>query len=368
MPPLEWIQPKTGKSVGASDYLKQIEKNRVVLLGEHHDSAEHHRWQLQVIAGIYTLNPQLVLGFEMFPRQVQPILDQWVMGHLSETELLKKTDWENIWSFDPKLYLPIFHFARMNKIPMVALNVDKAFAKTVRDKGWENIAEEDRQGIKNPAPFVPEYIAFMAEVFKRHDHHQTPEKASDLKNNPAFKKFLQGQQLWDAAMAQGISGILKQENPPLVVAIMGSGHMANRFGVPLQLEALAVKDVVIMVPWHEQFSCDLLNPRFADVVVGVADTYKMDPDKTKPKLGILMDQAKQGILIKKVLEKSIAAQAGLKNNDIIIEMAGRKALKMGEVIEIVQSMVAGAWLPITVIRGTQQKQFVAKFSAAASTH
>ena len=67
-----------------------------------------------------------------------------------------------------------------------------------------------------------------------------------------------------------------------------------------------------------------------------------------------------------MLEKSIAAQTGLKDNDIIIEMAGRKALKMGEVIEIVQSMIPGAWLPMTVIRDSKQKQFVAKFSAATS--
>jgi hypothetical protein len=50
----------------------------VLLLGEQHDDADHHQWQLQVLAGLHALRPEMIIGFEMFPRRVQPVLDRWV--------------------------------------------------------------------------------------------------------------------------------------------------------------------------------------------------------------------------------------------------------------------------------------------------
>jgi uncharacterized iron-regulated protein len=65
----------------------------------------------------------MLLGLEMFPRRAQPVLDRWVAGELTEAELLTQTEWSKVWGFDPSLYLPLFEFARMNRVPMVALNV-----------------------------------------------------------------------------------------------------------------------------------------------------------------------------------------------------------------------------------------------------
>ena len=66
----------------------------------------------------------MVIGFEMFPRRVQPALDRWVAGELTEAEFLQQAEWGKVWSMPAELYLPLFHFARMNRIPMLALNID----------------------------------------------------------------------------------------------------------------------------------------------------------------------------------------------------------------------------------------------------
>ena len=47
---------------------------------------------------------------EMFPRRLQPVLDRWVAGGLSEAEFLKQAEWDRVWHYDPQLYLPILHF------------------------------------------------------------------------------------------------------------------------------------------------------------------------------------------------------------------------------------------------------------------
>ena len=62
---------------------------------------------------------------------MQPVLDEWVAGALSEQDLLKRTEWDKSWRFDARDYLPLFHFARMNRLPMLALNVERSLSEAV---------------------------------------------------------------------------------------------------------------------------------------------------------------------------------------------------------------------------------------------
>ena len=101
-----------------------------------HDNPEHHRWQLQTLAALHAVRPDMVIGFEMFPRRVQKALDQWVAGELSEAQFLAASDWNAVWSTDAKLYLPLFHFARMNRLPMVALNIDTRLRRAGFGEGF----------------------------------------------------------------------------------------------------------------------------------------------------------------------------------------------------------------------------------------
>jgi uncharacterized iron-regulated protein len=63
--------------------LSEAASSDVVLLGEQHDQDDHHRWQLQVLAALHAQRPDMAIGFEMFPRRLQPVLDRWVAGQLS---------------------------------------------------------------------------------------------------------------------------------------------------------------------------------------------------------------------------------------------------------------------------------------------
>ena len=113
----------------------------MTLLGENHDDPDHHRWELQTVAALAALHPKLVLGFEMFPRRVQTVLDRWVAGDLNESAFLKLSDWSQVWGTDATFYLPLFQFARINRIPMVALNVENSFTHTVGEKGLAAVPE-----------------------------------------------------------------------------------------------------------------------------------------------------------------------------------------------------------------------------------
>lgn len=103
-------------------------KRDVVLLGERHVSEDDHRWQVQTLAALYALRPDMVIGFEMLPRRVQAALDRWVAGELTVKQFLEQTGWDDIWGMPAELYLPLVQFARINHIPMLALNIDGSSA------------------------------------------------------------------------------------------------------------------------------------------------------------------------------------------------------------------------------------------------
>ena len=83
--PGQWLNPADPSSPLAADALLQrLAGQQVVLLGESHDSAEDHRWQLQTLAQLHARQPRIALALEMFPRRIQPVLDDWVAGKLAE--------------------------------------------------------------------------------------------------------------------------------------------------------------------------------------------------------------------------------------------------------------------------------------------
>ena len=106
----QWIDPASGDIRAYDRTIEAAAGSSIVMLGEVHPHVEHHRWQLAAIAALHGRRPNMVLGFEAFPRAVQPALDRWVAGELSEDAFLRETDWSRNWGFDPELYLPMFHF------------------------------------------------------------------------------------------------------------------------------------------------------------------------------------------------------------------------------------------------------------------
>ena len=239
----------------------------VILLGEHHDSAPDHRWQLQSIETLFAANPHMAIGFEMFPRKHQPILDRWVRGELDEKAFLDAVDWKHAWGGDAELYMPIFRFARDHHLSMLALNVDRALPRRVSKEGWEKIPVSEREGIGDPAPPDPAYRDHLAEIMSGHSKKTTKDQKVD--------RFVAAQLLWDRAMAEGIAGARAGKNPPLVAAIMGAGHMENRYGVPHQLKALGIDDVAVLIPFdHDVDDCGDLGPTIADAIYGVVADRK----------------------------------------------------------------------------------------------
>ena len=364
VPPGAWVDTATGARAGHPGLLARAAGQGVVLRGESHDSAEHHRWQLQTIAGLHALVADIVLGFEMFPRRVQPALDRGVAGGLDEAAFLDEAGWDEVWGVDAALYMPLFHFARINRVPMVALNVDRGLVARVREEGWAAIPEADREGVSDPAPASAAYIDWLREVYRRHleERGNAPDSAAPVdRDDPAFRRFVEAQLTWDRAMAEALAAAADAPRRPLVIGVIGEGHLRNRFGVPWQLAALGAGDAAVLLPWDAGRDCAELTPDLADAVFGLAPPAAR-PEPPKPRLGVIIRGGDGGVRVIEVVAESVAEAAGIRKGDLIVEAAGVAVADNAGLIAVVQRQAPGTWLPLAVERGGERLDIVARFA------
>lgn len=361
VPVAAWAAPGGGV-LAARDVLERAARSSVVLLGEVHDSAEHHRWQLQVLAALHALRPTMVIGFEAFPRRVQPVLERWVAGQLSESEFLAQSDWRNVWRFDAQLYLPLFHFARMHRIPMAALNVEPALTREIAQKGFEALPAGRLEGVGRPAPASDAYLDWLLPIWSEHERAGGKPAKPD-RSDPGFRRFVESQTLWDRAMAEALAAAARRADAPLAVGIMGFGHVAYGHGVPHQLKALGVADVATLLAWDRGTECKRLVAGLADAVFGVAEPSATAP--ARQRLGVVLETVKEGVRILRVEKGSVAEAAGVRDGDLLAEIAGVAPRQTGDVVEIVQRQAPGTWLPLKVRRGEQTLELIARFAPRA---
>ncbi|HEY9192153.1 MAG TPA: ChaN family lipoprotein [Methyloversatilis sp.] len=268
--PGSWLEPGRGTAEPAA-LLARMSRRPVLLLGETHDMAAHHAWQLDTLRALQVLRPDMVIGLEMLPRSAQPVLDDWVRGKISEQQLFERSDWQRAWGTPPELYAGIFRFAREHHIPLRALNIDRKVVRDVSRRGFAAVSPAEREGVGNPVAAHDGYRAWLQQVWN--DHMQSAGTAGD----DAFARFLDSQLLWDRAMAEALADAVRTRPGALVVGLMGSGHVMHGYGVAHQLRDLGLTDVGSLLPWDADDDCRDLVAGVADGVFGI-----QPPDASRP--------------------------------------------------------------------------------------
>ena len=235
---------------------------------------------------------------------------------------MAESRWAEVWGYDPAAYLPLFHFARQGRIPMTALNVDRALVSRVGREGWDAIAEDGREGLSDPAPAQAAYEEFLAEVYRakiaqglKHSSSSgegevIPEVAEILARDD-FRRFVEAQLTWDRAMAEALFD-MRQANPEaLVVGVLGRGHAEHGYGVPHQLADLGETDVAVLLPVETGPACEALVPGVADAVFLVGPDLDEGDAPVKPRLGVVIETTEDGVAVQRVVPGSVAAAAEL---------------------------------------------------------
>jgi uncharacterized iron-regulated protein len=216
-----------------AELIANVEKTRVIFMGELHDHPGHHQAQLAVIQALHDAGQEVTIGLEMFQRDDQEILDQWVEGKISREELVEA--YHRNWQWWP-LYQPIFESARDKGHQLLALNVPREITAQVAREGFDSLTPEQMQEIGFVTCRVdPDYEQFIRRTLSAHGHHDFD-----------FQHFCEAQLVWDTAMAQRLGQYLDEHPQATVVVLAGSGH-AWRYGIPSQL-GLPSDEYAVLLP------------------------------------------------------------------------------------------------------------------------
>ena len=149
-----------GKKADYNDMLKASLKADVVYFGELHNNPISHWLQYELTLSMHAdLGEKLVLGAEMFERDNQLLLDEYTRGTISAKNFEQQS---RLWPNYKTDYKPLVDFARTNKLKFVATNIPRRYASLVHGKGFEALAELDKDAKALFAPLPIPYDSTLS--------------------------------------------------------------------------------------------------------------------------------------------------------------------------------------------------------------
>ncbi|MBU0480805.1 MAG: ChaN family lipoprotein [Proteobacteria bacterium] len=308
-------QPPGGIEISANlsfdAIMDRISDKRVVYIGETHTRVEDHLLQLRIIQAMHRQNPGLAIGMEMFNRPVQNVLDSYVLDHsIDEEEFLRRSHYFSKWSFDYRFYQPIINFARHNRIPVIALNLEKDIvSKVYKETGITGLDEESLQVIPADRDLsMPGYRERISSVFGMHSGHQ--QKPEQLNN------FLQAQSLWDETMAESIATYLTDNPDRRMAVVAGRGHVDKQNAIPPRVERRIPVSQAVVINVEQQ-----------EVRATTADFLVFSSPAALPKaaiMGVLLKETENGVMVEKISPHGKAGSSGVKEKDLILKLDDRE--------------------------------------------
>ncbi len=219
--------------------LDAIGQNDVVFLGEMHDDSVGHSLQFDIFKAAvekYGANRKVSLSLEMFERDVQVVVNEYLAGLISEKKFL---DDARPWGNYKTDYRPLVELAREKKLDVIAANSPRRYVNMVSRGGREtlNSLSKEAKSWLPPLPYGQASEAY-SNKFKA---LMGPSPEAQM----GIDKILASQSLWDAGMAYSISQNIVKKG--LVVHLNGSFHTESRLGTVEHLLKYKPKTKVLVV-------------------------------------------------------------------------------------------------------------------------
>ncbi|MCC6741940.1 MAG: ChaN family lipoprotein [Planctomycetia bacterium] len=334
----EVVMRADGRIADADALWADLRKATVVHFAETHDHVRGHELELEAVMELAGDKGDFAVGFEMFPRSLQPVLDQWNAGKLTEWEFMEGVNWYKSWGFPYRLFRPIFLYCRDHGIPLVALNAPADVNRKVGRGGLKSLSDEDRA-------LLPAEIVLTDRQHRRNFEEILP-------HHPGVRvdTFYEAFTVWDETMAESAANWLKAHGGRMMV-IAGRGHIRGRLGIPERLKRRYKSRYRILYQrnvgeFEDNF--DLMLDPGADWVWWTKEDHAPAP----PKLGVAMDDK---LVVTMVGPGSAAEKAGLKVGDVM-RKAGKRTLSRPESIRHYLELRTREEFTLTIERDGKEKK------------
>jgi uncharacterized iron-regulated protein len=195
----------------------------VVFVGEEHDSANAHRLELAVVEGLTRRHRSLVLAMEMFERDVQPALDDYLSGASTEQQFLASA---RPWPRYASDYRPSVEFAREHHLPVVASNVPRRIAADVSKNGLDAVGSLDDRHLVAAELVCPASGDYYDRFLEAMTDHASSNAHASTDQRARTDRYYLAHCVKDETMGESVAAAVlkRREQPSTVVHFNGSFH------------------------------------------------------------------------------------------------------------------------------------------------
>ncbi len=237
-----------GKEASYETLLEAAKKTDVLFFGEQHNNPVCHWLQLEVTRDLFDRkNGALTLGAEMFERDDQLLLDEYLSGQISQKNFEEEA---KLWKNYATDYKPLVEFAKAKKIPFIGTNIPRRYANLVFRSGLESLSQVSEPGKALIAPLP-------IEVDLKLPGYQNMMQMMAGHGGSPNENFPKSQAAKDATMGYFIAQNL--EKGRLFIHFNGSYHSDGKEGTVWYLKKYAPKTAFLTVSSVEQESLDSLS-------------------------------------------------------------------------------------------------------------
>ena len=219
---------KAARFISFTQLVDAAAKADVVYFGEQHDDPATHSAEAAVLAALGERRRDVVVTLEMFERDVQPLLDQYLAGNISEKNFL---DGSRPWERYNTDYRPMIELARVYGWPVIAGNVPRRIASAVSRKGLAALdtmskVERSYAATENICPKGDDpYFKKFAQTMTGHSAGGGPPTASDASAMARMTDlFYEAQCVKDETMGESIVNAMNKWPGRLIYQVDGAFH------------------------------------------------------------------------------------------------------------------------------------------------
>ncbi len=248
---------KTHKEVTLKDIVSDMENYDVLLFGEEHNDSVTHFLEASMLELLHLkFGEDIALSMEMFDRDVQPVMDEYLHGFTKEKHFKKDARaWSNY-----RDYRPMVEFARDKKLDVICANAPTRYTNLAGRKGQaalEALPDETKEWFA-PLPYDTATGLYYQKLMGL-DHAPSADTSKKQQAMPAMNmggfNMVTAQSLWDATMAYSITKYQKKNKGRKVMQVNGKFHSDEGFAVCTQLYRYnsKIKPLVISTASDDNF-------------------------------------------------------------------------------------------------------------------
>ncbi|WP_109831811.1 ChaN family lipoprotein [Reichenbachiella versicolor] len=212
-----------GKTTDFGQMAEALKDYDIVFFGEQHNNPIAHWLQIELTMSLYDKkNGNLILGAEMFERDAQLVLNEYLSGFVKESHLIKDGKAWNNYKTD---YAPLVDFAKEKSLPFYATNVPRRYASMVAKKGiaiLDTLNKEAKKKLLPPLPITIPELESYEEMRAMMGHGHGMKMNAD--------NFIAAQAIKDATMGYYIVQGMKENKGTTMIHFNGNFHSKNHEG------------------------------------------------------------------------------------------------------------------------------------------